>query len=198
METFVVTQPGQIITTSEAKLHAKVDFSADDALIDICAKMAQSYIAAETDRLIGEQTIDCFSDCWPEGRELELPLSPIKSVTSVKYLDSDGNEQTLDSSKYVFARGYKSRIWLKTNQSWPTLGDYPQAVRIRIVGGFKRNADSALGETELPFDLLKTLFLLVNHYYEHRELVYTGLQLREYPENLTAKATCAHYQRVNA
>lgn len=197
MPAFVITPPPQLITTAEAKADLKVEYNAEDSLIDICCKMAQNYIENETHRLIGERTAEYYFERWPCSRELEFYDSPIKSVTYVKYLDANGVEQTLSSDKYYFVRDYKSKLWLKSNESWPTLADHPRPITVRFVGGFKRNADTAQGEIELPAELLKAMLLLVNHYYEHRGLVYTGLQLREYPENLVVKAMCAHYMQVS-
>ena len=39
------------------------------------------------------------ADCFPNG-EFRLPPSPLVSVQTVSYVDSDGNNQTLSSSAY--------------------------------------------------------------------------------------------------
>lgn len=198
MELSQVSLPPQLITLERAKNHLKVDFSADDDLINLCCKSAQDYIQAETGRLIGEQTWDVLFDTWPKDRTLELKTSPLNAVTSVKYLDTTGAEQTLSSSKYTVARGFVSRIVLRSTETWPDLDEVPHAVRVRVVAGWKVGANLSLGESELPNELLKLAYNLLNHYYEHRELFYTGLQLHKFPEDATAKRVCAHYQRVNA
>lgn len=215
MELFIVSKPNQLLTLEEAKLHAKVDFTADDSLIQDCAQMAQDFVEAETGKRLGEQTIELYFDGFRESwtceqvnrstradyeryRQLVLAVSPIISVESVKYLDKDGAEQTLSPSAYTFLRGARNRIFLKPGQTWPETYNQPQSVTVTVKAGYKRNADTSAGETELPRDLLKAMHLLVNHYYNHRELVYTGLQLHEYPENLSVKAICAHHGRPNA
>jgi hypothetical protein len=51
---------------------------------------------------------------------LDLPVAPVISVTSVKYLDTDGVEQTLASSVYELVNtGLEPQIRLKINQTFP-------------------------------------------------------------------------------
>lgn len=196
METFTLIESTDLITLSEAKLHLKIDYNADDPVISTCISFAQDYLQNETGRLVGEQTIEGYLDEWPSDKVIYLDDSPIIRVSTVKYLDAAGDEQTLSSSNYVFARGTRSRLVLKPDYTWPDLADLPQAVKVTYVGGWKRGANQSQGETEIPAELLKCMYLLVNHFYEHRELVYTGLQLREFPEDLTVKAVCRHHQRL--
>lgn len=193
---FQLTQPPQLVTLSEAKNHLKISYSEDDQLIQDCSDFAQAYIQAESGLWLGEQTWRYFLDAFPCDRTITIKKGPIKSITSIKYLDADEDQQTLSASKYVFARDlYRSRIVLRSSESWPDLPCLPQAVEIDIVGGYKVGADTAAGETELPKDLRKALFLLINHYFEYRELVYTGLQLREFPKHLTVERIIGHYKR---
>jgi hypothetical protein len=59
------------------------------------------------------------------------------SVTSLKYLDSDGTETTYDAANYIVSGvGAKGRITIKSGSTWPTLGAYPEPLRIRYVAGF--------------------------------------------------------------
>lgn len=195
MERFTVVPPAQIINTSEAKLHLKVDYSADDSIIDICAQMAQDYVESKTNQRIGEQTVNLVIDEFED--QINLDFGPIISVISIKYLDADGEEQTLDPSIYKFLPGFRSIIALRPNCSWPTVYALPRSITIQVKAGWKRNAVQSNGETELPGKLLNVLFLLVTHYYNHRELIYTGLQLSEFPEELTAKGVCDMERRPN-
>ncbi len=193
---FQLTQPPSLITLAEAKDHLKIAYSEDDEVIQLCIDNAQAYVQAEADLWLGEQTWRYFLDAFPCGQTITIKKGPLKSITSVKYLDADEQQQTLSASKYVFARDlYRSRIVLRSAESWPEIACLPQAVEIDIVGGYKIGADTAAGETELPKDLRKAMFLLINHYFEYRELVYTGLQLREFPKHLTVERIIGHYRK---
>lgn len=198
MTLFRLTQPAVLVPLSEAKKHLKVSFSDDDSIIELCSQFAQDYIEQQTGQWLGEQSWSYKLDSFPTGRTINLDFGPLKSITSIKYLDSDGAEQTLSQSKYYFARDpHKSRIVLKPVESWPVTADgAPDAVTIEALGGYKIGANTAQGETELPPTLKKALYLLVNHFYEFRELVYTGLQLREFPAALTVTHMLSTYKRV--
>jgi len=196
MQAFTVTYPAQLISTADAKVHARVDYAADDALIGTCCRMAQDYIQAHTGQRVGGQTVNLLFDSF-DGTEVILDLGPITSVLSIKYLDKDGTEQTFDPVNYRFMRGFRSIIALRPYKSWPETYAMKQAVTIQVKCGWVISADTTAGETQLPNDLLKLAFLLVNHFYEYRELVHTGLQLREFPVHLDAPGICASHARTN-
>jgi hypothetical protein len=67
-----------------------------------------------------------------------LPLPPLQTVTAIKYLDADGNEQTISTSVYrVVNNGTEpSVVMLVGGQYWPTHGCYPDAVRIEFTAGY--------------------------------------------------------------
>lgn len=72
--------------------------------------------------------------------ELKLPARPVLSaadVASVKYLDSNGAEQTLSPSLYtVNVKQPYSTIVFDSEAVLPTLDDVPNAVRIRFTAGY--------------------------------------------------------------
>jgi hypothetical protein len=71
------------------------------------------------------------------GAYFVLPRPPLVSVTSLKYLDSDGTETTYDAANYIVSGvGREGRITLKSTATWPTVGDYPEPLRIRYVAGY--------------------------------------------------------------
>lgn len=195
MERFTVTKPAQIISTEKAKLHLKVDYSADDQTIIDCCMLAQNYVQAQTNQWVGLQTVNLSFDTWEELSKIDC--GPIISIESVKYLDTEGEEQVVDPAVYRFIRGYRSKILVRPGQAWPRLYAMEQSITVQIKAGWIVGAVPANGEEELPGDLYKCMFLLINHFYEHRELVHTGLQLREFPEHLDAIGICRSHARAN-
>jgi hypothetical protein len=68
---------------------------------------------------------------------MDLDIGPVSSITSVKYLDSTGAEQTLSSAVYtLISESLPPRLVLKTGQSWPATYSADNAVRIRFVAGY--------------------------------------------------------------
>lgn len=204
MDKTQVTEPDYLVTLAEAKASLRVDFTAEDSFISDCIGFAQQYIEQETNLWLGEQTWDLLFDSFQDERracrergELVLPVSPLISVASIKYLDLNGVEQTLASNKYRVARGLHSRVTPAYGESWPDTLDVNHAVTIRVTGGYKLEPNLTNGEKRFPRELKKALLVLVGQFYEHRTAVYTGLQLREFPAHLSVKAACAHHGIVN-
>lgn len=89
------------VSLIEAKAWLKVEHTADDTLISGLISAAR--ILAE--RMFGCQfvtaTWQLTLEGFPEGGErIELPRGPLQSVTSIQYVDTDGEDQTLDASEY--------------------------------------------------------------------------------------------------
>lgn len=191
MHLSMVTLADRVISLERAKSHLKVDYSEDDADILTCIDGARGAIERETGYLVGERTVDCVFNGF---LGLTLETGPIIEVVSVKYLDPTGETQTLPSSDYRYLKGPRT-IVLKPDKSWPDLYNGDECVTVRVRAGWKVGADLTVGETELPSDLLKLMFVLLNHGYENREYVYTGLQLREYPKELGIEQICSGHKR---
>lgn len=155
----LIVAPVAPITLTEAKWHLRVDHDTDDALIE-------SYIAsawlqldgpdAKAGKAIAPQTWEIALDEFPEA-EVALPVGPVVSITSVKYDDGDGVEQTADADTYQ-ADTYGDPGWAVPTGSWPSTLDAVNAVRIRWVAG--RGADERWKQAAM---------LLIGHYYAHRE-----------------------------
>lgn len=125
------------ITLTEAKAHLRRDDTADDTLITSLIEAVREHAdgaAGWLGRAIITQTwtlkLDAFSD------QITIPLPPLQSVTSVKYIDTDGTEQTLASSVYQVVSGEPARLVLAYGQSWPSTRTEPDAVRIEFVAGY--------------------------------------------------------------
>jgi uncharacterized phiE125 gp8 family phage protein len=74
---------------------------------------------------------------------IDLPMAPIISVSSVKYLDTAGVEQTLDTSVYELVNtGLEPQIRLKINQVWPSVRPVSDAVRVTAIAGYSTVPES--------------------------------------------------------
>jgi uncharacterized phiE125 gp8 family phage protein len=143
MSLHLITAPTtEPITTAEAKTQCRVDDSDHDteiaALIDaVIAKYdARDGIMG---RCIISQTWELRlpSFCTP----IKIPLPPFVSLTSVKYLETDGTtETTVASTVYeVVDRGFgPALLQPKYGQVWPsvTLPSREDVVRVKFVAGY--------------------------------------------------------------
>ena len=192
MGSSLVTAPTiEPMSLAEAKSHLRVDQADDDALIATLIVAAREWIEGQTHRALMQQTWDFTYDRgWPlEGYKicLRLPLAPAASVTSVKYIDENGVEQTLSAALYkTVLSGDHPRIERAYQAEWPSPRDQAETVTVRAVCGY----GDQMGDVPQPLRL--AIRLLVGHWYEHREAVAIGVPA-EVP--LAVEALISPYRR---
>ncbi len=162
------------VTLDEAKLHLRVDINYDDNLISGLIKSAREYCENFQNRAYYTQTLELTLDNFPSNNYIILPRPPLQSVTSIKYKDSDGNETTLDQSKYIVDTDSEpGKVVLAYGESWPSFTPYPTgAVKIQYVAGYDDIAS-------IPQMVKQAMLLLIGHWYENREATVAGTISRE-------------------
>lgn len=172
MSLIEVTAPTEEpITLTEAKAHLRVDGSDEDALITSLITAARQHIDGRDgwlNRALVTQIWDLKLDrfCNP----IRVPLPPLVSVDSVKYLDLTGAEQTLSSSLYRVTgvgSALKAEIRPAFDTSWPSVKSAVESVTVRFTAGY--GAASAV-----PEPIKSAMYLLIGHWFEHREQVTLG------------------------
>ncbi|MNL13845.1 hypothetical protein D3C87_1347650 [compost metagenome] len=173
----VATEP---VSRQEAKLHCRViadvaDVTAhpEDASFDAWIIAAREFSEHYTGRAFATQTLEMGLPCFPEVSDeaIDLDLPPVATITSVKYTDGAGVEQTIPGSSYALSTYGDSRRLAPTYSIyWPSTQGVPDAVRIRYVTGY----------ATLPQAARAALLLLVGHLYENRQDV-SALSLHEIP-----------------
>lgn len=166
----LITAPAsEPISLSEAKLHLRVDGTDDDALITGMITAARRSAEARIDRALVTQTWELALDEWDD--EILLPMAPVQSITSIKYIDTAGVEQTLASANYSL---YNNSILghLVTpayGVTYPTARTQREAIKIRYVAGYGAAAD-------VPQDIKSWMYLAIGTMYANRESVaqYSG------------------------
>lgn len=152
------------VTSTEAKLHLRVDHTTDDTLIAILIQAARETVEQHTNRSLITQTRTIKMDRFPFSDTIHLPNGPLSSVTSVKYYDTSEVQQPLTSTLYwTDTTSNIPRIIIK--DSWPSIYDMPNAVEIIYVTGY-----GAAG-ANVPQPLKQAMLLIIGHLYENREQV---------------------------
>ncbi len=171
----LVTAPArQPVTLQQAKDHLRVDETVDDSVIDPLIKTAREHVEAFTHRALITQTWDLFLDAF--SQIILMPKAPLQSVTSIKYLDTAGVQQTLASTEYkVDVASNAARIVPAWGKSWPLVREEINAVEIRFVSGHGDNPE------DLASPIIQALLLIVAHLYENREATSNGPALKELP-----------------
>jgi len=159
----------------------RVDLTDDDTLITALIKAARVRLEMDAGIALINQTLEMTLDCFPQnGGPIKLKRPPLSSVASIKYIDSDGDEQTWDSSKYrVDTASKPSRITPAADESYPVTQFVTGAVIIRYVAGY------GAASTAVPQDLIQAILMLIGHWYENREDVVIGTITASVPKAYT-------------
>jgi uncharacterized phiE125 gp8 family phage protein len=152
------------VSSSEAKLHLRVDASTDDTLIAQIITAAREWCEAFQNRCFITQTLTCYMDEFPDI--IDLPRLPVQSVSSVKYLDEQGVQQTLSASLYR-VDVINGRMTPAYGESWPCTRVDTNAVEIEYIAGYGAAA-------AVPASVKQAMLLLIGHFYENREAEVIG------------------------
>jgi uncharacterized phiE125 gp8 family phage protein len=140
----LITGPtDSVLTLADCKTALGItDTSQDDmitALIDAVVGSLDPATGGYLGRALRPQTWEYRLDSFP-GREIEIPYPPLISITSVKYDDFSGTEQTLtegtDFNVIALDDFDNARIAVPYASIWPVPRRYPESVRIRFQSGY--------------------------------------------------------------
>lgn len=153
-----------VIALDVLRPHLKLDVIGgtthpDDALILGYLAAAREYAEHYTQRSIGAQTLELALDSFPDAG-IELPLGAA-SITSIKYIDAAGVEQTILSTLYTLD-DYSTKHWATPVAAWPDTSAVANAVKVRYTT-----------PAALPAAVTQALLLLTAHLYQNREAVNT-------------------------
>lgn len=178
-----------LLTDVELKSHLRVDLADDDALIQDIGLAAQTIAENFTRRKFIDQTWKLYIrdgfDPDKDGR-IYLPFAPLSSVTSVKYLDSTGTEQTWDAADYqvvkpVGPQAMPGYIELAYGASFPSVRGAYNSVYIEFVAGY-----GTVGSNDVPESLIAAVRLHAGTLYENRESVIVGTIAQRLPDSVKA------------
>ena len=153
------------------------DDEAAASSLDLASKIQAARTACEiaTRRQLITATWTLVLDTWTEegvrfADGLRLPRPPLQSVTSVKYIDADGNQQTWaqDATGYTVDTPSgetcsKGRIYPSYGVDWPALRGQPNAVEVEFVAGYGDDPE------DVPARLREAMKRYVGELYERRE-----------------------------
>lgn len=136
MSLILITPPSiEPLTAADIATPLRLDGSAFDAHINsLLIPVFRAEAEHRLSRRLITQTVELVLDAFPTD-DVDLLLPDVQSIISVKYLDDAGVQQTLTSTAYALD-GDSTPCWLLPVTTWPTAGDYANAVRIRYTVGY--------------------------------------------------------------
>jgi len=152
----------EILTLQETKDHLRLTLPDDDSTVELLIKGVTDYIQDNIQRSLVTQSWEYTLDTFRAG-EIQLPLSPVQSITNIKYIDDLGAEITWATSEYtLFNNVIPAFFKLAFDKTYPTTRNVKDAVKITYLAGY-------LDRTKIPFSIRQAALLIIGHYYERRE-----------------------------
>ena len=151
------------VTLDDMKEHLRVVHTDDDRYIQTLLLAATKWAEDFQNRIYVTRTMTDYLDNW---ETIIRPIySPLVSVTTIKYYDTDGVQQTLSNTLYrVDTNTEPGRITEAYDTSWPDIRLITNTIEIEYLTGYGT-------ASKVPDDVKAAIKLIVGHLYEHREVV---------------------------
>lgn len=165
------------VTPAEAAKHLSLVDGENDSHVRLLVEAATECAEWTTWRALITQTWELTLDAFP--CRLWIPRPPLQSL-EIKYIDTNGDEQTLDPAEYKIASGEPAYVVPAYGKSWPSSRSEPGAVRVTFVAGYGAEA------TAVPQRIRQAILLLAGNWFVNRESVTVGAgAAMELPQSAT-------------
>lgn len=178
------------ISLVDAKAHMNItDDTDDDTYITTLITAARKYGESRQCRTYINTTLVWKLEGFPRQihstaeriRVLYVPRAPLSSVSSITYIDNDGNSQTWASSKYTVDTDTEpGRIEPAFGEAWPSTRNIFNAVTVTYIAGYGSS------KSDVPETTRQAILLMVEHLYGFREPFVPGTPIREIPLTINA------------
>lgn len=194
----VITAPTvEPVTLAEVRAQIGITDATDtasDATITRRITEARQWAEDYMQRAIITQTQEVRLDAFPLGGVIALPFPNLLSMVSVKYIDSDGAEQTVSSADYVVdTYSLVGNVRPAYGVTWPAAREEGNAVRIQYTCGYGVSALAAAKTITAATNAAPGVFTSVAHGFADGDVILlatTGMTTPNgLPYRVYAKAT---------
>ncbi len=157
----VTAASGNVVSIATLAEHLRIDAREEDVVLGDLLSEAVAAVEEYTRRRLLTQTWDESFDRF--ANPLVLSETPVQSVTSVTYIDSNGELQTLSADIWEFAYlDGQPCVRRKYDQDWPSVRSHKDVVIVRYVAGYGDSGD-------VPDSLSKAVRVHAAWNHRHRE-----------------------------
>lgn len=178
----------EALSLNDIKSQLRITTTADDDSLRLFAAsirhQVENYLGKTLITSTWEWKVDCFSNC------MLMPMGPIQSITSIEYVDTNGDSQTLSSSLYQFDK--RGRLMPAYGQSWPSTRSQYDAVTVTYIAG-----ETHAGN--VPEDIKHAMLLLIGASDVGREdiVIGAGVIVSELKQSFSANVLLAPHKTWN-
>jgi uncharacterized phiE125 gp8 family phage protein len=172
MRLSLITAPtAEPVDLAEVKAQCRVEEADSDALLTGQATAARIYAEGFMGRQLITATWELWLESFPCGSDrICVPLPPLQSVTSIKYIDTSGVLQTWGATYYLVVSeaatspyAQKATIEPVYGTTWPVCREQPNAVQVKFVAGYGASSAS------VPEAIRRAILQGVSAQYDNRE-----------------------------
>lgn len=158
--TITVAVTEEPVSAEQARQQARTDSDTEhDAELTRLRTAARAYVEKYCGVRFGTQTIVAKCDSFADMARLSE--APVQSVTSIQYVDADGDAQTLSTDVYELrADGLEVAVVLKYGQAWPS-----------IQPGSRITLTAVVGHATVPPNVLHAMLLWIAEQFGNHEPV---------------------------
>lgn len=156
------------VSLDEARDHCIIEDHDQDASLARKLKSSIAHAERVLGRNLGPVTVLHKLSNWPQNGFIYAPTAPIRAITSVKYLDTNGVEQTITSTNYALIQQVTPIVRPISTYSWPSLYEASDAVRIEWAAGWATAA-------AVPMDIKEGVLKLLSEFNWNREDTIAGM-----------------------
>jgi len=164
------------VTLAEMKIHLRVTDVDEDGYITELIQEARQFVENSTGRAIYDRSYTLNLHRGPAAMgltEVILPRPPLDSITSVNYIDVDGNSQAWTDYQ-VSTSDEWGRLKPDYNTSWPSVREQYDCFTVVYVAGY------GTATSDFPLPLVRCMKLITGNWFENREAA-TPVMLRPVP-----------------
>lgn len=196
--TVVAGESVEVVTTTQIKTNLRIasSDSTHDTQIGVCKDASISVAKEYLQKSLMNRTLKLSLDNIPfsdsvlpdkdgittgpfleyRQRSVNLPFSPLQSVTSVKTFDDSDNATTMASTRYyVDTSSEYGKVVLRTGETWDDMLRVANAIEITYVAGYGSVA------TSVPAGIRQGIIVLASHYFENPEMTIRGENVATIP-----------------
>lgn len=153
--TITVAPTAEPVTLADAQAQCFAPEDEFKATLERLIRSARAHAEVYCNARFAEQTI--ASECDGFVDFVRLPEAPLKSVTSISYVDAAGDAQTVDGAVFEPHKdGLEPSIGLKPGQAWPRIRVGSRITLTAVYGG------------SVPDDVKHAMLLFIDDAFNNR------------------------------